>query len=834
MMKRSLGLFVVLWAMVSAMSAAAAPGLEILPVRATADAPVIDGQADDAVWRTAAEISDTKNFRGDIQMTLKSAYDRTRLYFLLDIRRPDPDLGEPEMEFYIRPVIRGHRPMALVRQAKPYFTIQFDKNGLREDDYDGTVTLKTAANGSAGFRLEMALDMPQTMEWLPQVPHPGDYYEVAVRFKYPTLQRYTMYFFTNHRNEPGPEMAKAILTGSDVVDRPLPYFDREVTQYQTLKTIENDLNELSRFDAAASSAARSGAARLAAWHQLNESLSATDYQSRRYFQFKNLNALAAELRAARVAALTRLPHFAKTRSLVFAVPCFLDDERVNYFTLPGAKLAKSRNVDLRVAPGEIDSFSAGIWSPRELADVTFDITPFRSAAGQTVDARLEKFHVQCWYQGAGYTELTQSRIELMPELLLRDPDLVASDHVLRNNVPKLYHNGRVARLYPDDSAELKAIRYMAPETLRQFWVRFQFPENTPPGRYTAALTIRAGREVLGTLPIRVEVLPFTLGKSPIRSQIYTMSNWGEKSDELALTEIRNLARHGVDTVGLYEKSATLEHVVELMKQGGLSVERIYLQGDGDFYIWPDIEADRLESIVKAGLKAKTVSGVKDVYFYLPDEAMGEKLKKSIPIAETIHRLGGKTWGAASRGWINVPGADKIFDHMNQSGPPPIEKALTTRIHRDGNELFCYNFPQGGLEAPQRYRRHFGILMYGSDYDGTMTWSWYWPYEGAEYDCWNEFNEHFWKQHCMVYPTANGVIDTIQYEGLARGINDLRYLGKLLELREKLPAEAKLGREIDDFIGAIKKDPYTSTLDQEAVRDRIVELILKTQKMTGKR
>lgn len=809
-------------------------GLEVLPVNVADSAPVIDGKADDAVWKDAPKITDVKNFRGDIVMTLQAFYDRTRFYFLLDIRRPDPQLGAPEMEFYIRPVIRGHRPMDLVRKSKLYFSIRFDENGMVSDDYDGTVVLKTASNGTAGCTLEMALDLPQTMEWLPQVPQPGDYYDVAVRFKYPTAQRYTMYFFTNHRNELGPEMAKAILAGREKVTRPLLYFDYEVTCYEQLRQIDADLAELAKFDAPARAAAETGGKQLAAWYKLNESLSEVDYQSRRYFQFKALNRLAEDLRNARAAALTRLPQFGKNHALVFAVPCWNDKEMVNNFTLPEISLANARSVALRVAPGEIDSFSAGLWAMRELANVTFDVEPFRNAAGKTVDAAIEKFHVKCWYQGMGYTELTQSRIGLVPELLVKNSDLVESDHVLRNNLPQIYHNGRVARLYPDDSAELRPIRYGPAEFLRQFWVRFRFPEDTPAGNYTTELTVRAGNEVLGTLPVAVEVLPFQLGKSPIRSQIYTLSHWGEAGDELALAEIRNLVRHGVDTVGLHEKSATLPHVVELMKTGGLSVERIYLQGDGDFYIWPDIDQERLGQIVKAGLEAKKVPGVKDVYFYLPDEAMGEKLKKSIPIADEIHRLGGKTWGAASRGWINVPGADKIFNHMNQSGPPPIPKDLTTRIHRDGNEIFCYNFPQGGLEAPQRYRRHFGILMYGSDYDGTMTWCWYWPYEGAEYDCWNEFNEHFWKQHCMVYPTRNGVIDTLQYEGWARGINDLRYLGKLLELREKLLPEAKLGREIDDFIGAIKKDPYAATEDQEAVRDRMIDLILRTRKMVEKR
>ena len=123
-------------------------GLEVLPVNVADPAPAIDGKADDAVWKDAAKIVDVKNFRGDITMTLQASYDRTRLYFLLDIRRPDPQLGAPEMEFYIRPVIRGHRPMDLVRKSKSYFSIRFDKNGMLSDDYDGTDRKSTRLNSS--------------------------------------------------------------------------------------------------------------------------------------------------------------------------------------------------------------------------------------------------------------------------------------------------------------------------------------------------------------------------------------------------------------------------------------------------------------------------------------------------------------------------------------------------------------------------------------------------------------------------------------------------------------------------------------------------------------
>ena len=792
-------------------------GDEILPINPAG--PAFTGKIDDPIWQTAAILEDTKEYQGPITMKLQSCYDLNKLYLRLDLRYPAQHEA-PEVELFLRPEIHGHRVMDFVRIGKEYFSVKLNSSGIISSYYDGKITAQTVKNAGGGYSTELTLDLPRTLEWLPLVPREGDYFLVAVRFKYNHIvMRYPMYFFTNHYNELGPNMAKLLLVGKEKVTHPMLYFDRHVTYRQQLEDLAGDIAELKQLKQYREVTELEQ--KLAEWEKVNQSQSATAYEEQRYFQQKALSAFTDQAHQARIKALQKSSLYAQHGALFFPVPCYTDRMQVNNFSLPPYELIKENSINLKLTPGETDSFSAAIWSGRPLENVTVTVAPFQGSNGQPVKANLDEFFVKCWYQGVGYTELTQSRILLQPELLVKNPDLVKVDYLNKRNLLQVHHNGRTSRQYPDDSPELLPLKQLPPYFLQQFWVKVCFPVGTPAGKYSTVLTAHSSQGVVGTLPITVEVLNFTLDKAPIASRIYTLSQWGEKSDDLALTEIRSLAAHGVDTVGLFEKADHLKRVVKLMKDGGLSIERIYLQGDGDFAFDSDIKKEKIHEIVTKGLTAKEVAGVKDVYFYLPDEATGERLRKSAAIAEEIHRLGGKTWGAADSGWHQYAG--KSFNHVNLSGPPRTRETVNM-VHADGNEIHIYNFPQGGMEAPERYRRNFGIMLWASGYDGAMTWCWWWPYEGAERDEWNEFNEHFWKQHCMVYPTKNGIVDTIQFNGWAKGINDLRYLGTLLERRKRLDNNTPQAKQIDALCRELQSDIYTSTNHLEALRERIIDLI----------
>ncbi|HCN10159.1 MAG TPA: hypothetical protein DIT01_19705 [Lentisphaeria bacterium] len=76
---------------------------------------------------------------------------------------------------------------------------------------------------------------------------------------------------------------------------------------------------------------------------------------------------------------------------------------------------------------------------------------------------------------------------------------------------------------------------------------------------------------------------------------------------------------------------------------------------------------------------------------------------------------------------------------------------------------------------------------------------------------------------MVYPTSDGVVGTLQWEGCREGADDLRYLATLLatiEAAKKDPAHAEQARHIEKWVATI--DPHS---DLDELRREIVKGIV---------
>jgi len=99
-----------------------------------------------------------------------------------------------------------------------------------------------------------------------------------------------------------------------------------------------------------------------------------------------------------------------------------------------------------------------------------------------------------------------------------------------------------------------------------------------------------------------------------------------------------------------------------------------------------------------------------------------------------------------------------------------------------------------------------------------------------YHGWNDFSGERYRQHNFVYPTADGVIDTVQWEGYREGIDDLRYWGTLrqaIDEAEKSGGKAAaLAAQARAFLGMLDV-----TGDLYAVRDEMIRWILALREAT---
>ncbi len=429
------------------------------------------------------------------------------------------------------------------------------------------------------------------------------------------------------------------------------------------------------------------------------------------------------------------------------------------------------------------------------------------------------------------TPVDEGRRILTPELLLKDDSLVRTEKWYRQNFVKLkYPDGNERWLwisapkvvFPDgktvqpwvmspdtlgqpedvsvenlpirDAQTLQPVR-IPKRTSKQFWITVHVPKEANAGNYEGAVEIRSQGALLETLRLKLEVLPFDLEPNHLESSIYlhffgskgfigiTLDEKGHgtvgpdsRSLEQYRAELKNLLAHGVDNPTESVPYEQLETALRIRQEVGMNNDILYhtYEGLGGWTVKP-VDVERLKKVVALARKY----GYKEVYFYGLDEAQGDRLKQSRPELEKIHEAGGKIFAAGlatSLGGDSFEIVGDLQDLMVMSCPPQNEDAA--KWHSKGHKIMSYANPQSGFEKPETYRRNYGLLLDYANYDGGMTFSYYWF-------GWNDFNIlPPYRDHNFVYPTADGVIDTIQWEGYREGIDDLRYLATLRKAIEK--------------------------------------------------
>lgn len=472
------------------------------------------------------------------------------------------------------------------------------------------------------------------------------------------------------------------------------------------------------------------------------------------------------------------------------------------------------------------------------------------------------------------TPVNEGRSVLAPELLLKDDDLIRTEKWFRQNFVKLQYPDGTKRwlwisaprvIFPDgkivepwvmspdtvgkqedlstENLPIRDAQTLQPVTIpnrtsKQFWVTVHVPEKAQSGQYEGLIELRSQGVLLEKMRLKVEVLPFDLEKNHLESSIY-LHFFGSKgfigmpldekgqgsvgpdirSVEQYRAEMKNLLAHGVDNPTESVPLEQLETALKVRQEVGMNNEFLYhtYEGLGGWTVKP-VDLERLKKVVALARKY----GYREVYFYGLDEAQGERLKESRPELERIHQAGSKIFAA---GLATTLGGDSfdvvgdLQDLMVMSCVPRREDA--DKWHGKGHKIMSYANPQSGFEKPETYRRNYGLVLDYAGYDGGMTFSYYWF-------GWNDFN--VWppyRDHNFVYPTADGVIDTIAWEGYREGIDDLRYLATLRKAIEK--AEKSGAPKQADAARAFLRNLDVSQADLNVARNEMIGWILELNK-----
>ena len=499
-------------------------------------------------------------------------------------------------------------------------------------------------------------------------------------------------------------------------------------------------------------------------------------------------------------------------------------------------------LQLTAAKGEVEAGSFMVLPFESGRKVEIRPTELRGAAGTIPASAVDVRIVVCWYGVFwGWDNFYASWRgwgALQPELLVHDDRLVVVDEEKRTNFLRLsYPDGE---RYVDVSSEAKwddserfnynlepvrdAESFRPFETVegkwRQLWITAKVPADAKGGLYEGALEVSVDGERRGAIPLKLEVLPFRLPRASTRYDIDRpmLATWMHHGDLTVKTrgdrnrilggfslsnavrrlgaEFRNMAEHNMlnpwtMSYGNAADDDLSDLQLDLIRNAGLELDPIFGDVGVEWHFasqmkkafadnrteWAQSMTDYSNRVARAAAKLREKVGHSRTYGYAMDEAWTEVVLRELGYFATINHFGGGAFTTSGR-----HAAAGFMIDVNDS-PEGISSVEARHWHNCGARCVSYASPFSGPENADTWRRGKGIRLYMANFDGINEYEWY---EG--YHIWNDFIPDpygaQYKNFCIVYPTADGVLDTIAWESLREGFDDIRYLTLLRRIARK--------------------------------------------------
>jgi len=499
-------------------------------------------------------------------------------------------------------------------------------------------------------------------------------------------------------------------------------------------------------------------------------------------------------------------------------------------------VAPANNISIIASRNQYEAGSFVITAQKDISGININVPNLYSAQGNSIPTNAINVRtVKVWYQAAADdTHIDHNEYILTPELLLKDDSLVKVDYTTKTNYLKVMINdteqyidiSSPTAFFPTnaqihDAASLQPFSLTANEN-KQIWLTVHVPNSTPAGDYFGNITINALSESSIVMSLKVTVLPFDLESPPIEYAIYYTglisptpkyginSDW-KTPDQYAL-ELENMKEHGI----LYPTMSswydqTIGTDFSIRNQIGLPKDHIYF-----FNIEtnnPTSQADLavLKHKVAGWTNISHQYGYQDIYFYGMDEVNDTVLQSERPAWEVVHAMGGKVFVAVSNNQNAVNIVGDLLDVAVLAGP--LNSTQADQWHSKRKRVFSYANPQSGVEDPKIYRTNYGFALWNANYDGAMDFA----YQQNYGHIWNDFDSvsSHYRDQVFTYPTSNGVIDTIQWEGFREGVDDTRYLATLTK-QEGSVTSAK----------TLISSSLSQGNDPATIRNKIINQLLK--------
>ena len=450
-----------------------------------------------------------------------------------------------------------------------------------------------------------------------------------------------------------------------------------------------------------------------------------------------------------------------------------------------ADVVEGGTIELAACRREYESGSFIIHAQRALSDVRMTVTNLTGQAGTIPSSAVDLSIVKVWYQSGRGIYIEKEKRYLVPELLLKEDGLVRLDTERQVNLLKMPMNEM------RDADELQAFDIPV-GAVKQIWVTVQVPVDAATGEYGGTIQVTVGDEGdrQKQVPITVRVRPFDLDEPNKICSMYYRGQYSDgspvchsdkKTEQQMLADLRSMVAHGVrspiSSTGVAQLKngscdmSLLRRDLELRRQAGMSGGPLLLLG---------VSISSPQQVIEQAIRLAREYGFTDVHVAAADEAKGDALREQRKQMVRAHKAGAKVF-VANFAHDSYQIVGDLLDLPNLAGGHdyPATRAAVQTYHAMGHKVMSYANPQGGMEMPETYRRNYGLHMWRAGIDGACTYA----YQHSFGEAWDDFDRGYgpWREHNMTYPTVNGLISTLQWEGYREGYDDLRYVATLENL-----------------------------------------------------
>ena len=563
----------------------------------------------------------------------------------------------------------------------------------------------------------------------------------------------------------------------------------------------------------------------------------------------------------------------------YAVPAMSDLQRLpDVYPEDGQAGAP---VTIVAAKGEYEPGAFLVYPFEDMGKVTLEVGDLKNGTGVVFPKEnLDLKVVKVWYQNGNgwYSYFGDCGNKLCPELLLNDEDLIRVDTEKKANYARITQpDGSVKekwinpprqmdRIDPGSDGSPRAFQPMRPgfadaKTLqpvrlkkgefRSFFLTAHVTKDVPAGLYRGEIVLKGGlktgdgRQVIGTVPVVIRVLDFELPQYPgtyadpdrellVSSYAYyRIKNILEQNGgDVALARrqlvamLRNLVTHGQS---LYISDCGLDgegdFTFKAMREAGMRQDLFH--GGARLNRFTHMEAHKADLAEHAKLLAAAYDrrvGHHNFFLGFGDEPSAQWVADNRPVFEAYQNVGFRFFIAGSDNVFNKGG--HFYDWNNISKDPVDDSSTRLWNQMEGSPaLAWYSTHHVGPENPAFNRRQYGMGAYLAGYSALCNYA---HHLGPYND-----DSTTYRPMVFAYGTADGVIDTLQWEGFREGVDDMRYATVLVKLARAAAADGTRKGRVTGNIALMQLARFDRACgDLDTCRAEMIDQILKLKAYLG--